>query len=353
MNFIYSVIGYPLGWIMWACYKVVSNYGIALILFTVITRLLLLPTAVKQQKSTVKMALFRPKMEEIQKKYANNKEKMNEELQKLYQTEGYNPMSGCLPLLIQFPILFGLIDVIYNPLKHILRLPADVIQKAMDAMQALAGAAVKNNYSAQISLIGSMKSNPEAFVSAVGQDVVNQVQGLDLSFFGLNLTQTPTFAFNLLLIVPILAGVSSLLVSAVTMKNTRATGGDAMANTNASMMIMMTAMTVWFTFSTPAGVGFYWIVSNVIMIGQSLLLNKFYNPAEIAEKLKVEEEARKEREREEKIEAKRRAKEGDATAAATALSQKEINRQKLAAARKRDAEKYGEEYVEVQDKDLD
>lgn len=70
----------------------------------------------------VKMAAFRPKMEEIQKKYANNKEKLNEELLKLYEKENYNPMSGCLPVLIQFPILFGLIDVIYYPLKHILRL---------------------------------------------------------------------------------------------------------------------------------------------------------------------------------------------------------------------------------------
>ena len=351
MNFIYAVIGYPLGWIMWFCYKIIPNYGIALILFTILTRLMLVPMAIKQQKSTIKMALFRPKMEEIQKKYANNKVKMNEELTKLYEREGYNPMSGCLPLLIQFPILFGLIDVIYNPLKHILRMPADIIEKAIQTMNSLS-TTVTSSYSAQISLVGAVKTNPEPFTAALGADAVHQIQSLDLSFLGMNLAETPTFALNILILIPILAGVSSIMMSRISMKTSGAAAGGAMAGTTNTMMLMMTAMTVWFTFSTPAGVGFYWIVSNVIMIAQTLILNKFYNANDIAEKMKAEEEERRERERQEKIEAKKRAKEGEGAAAAAALTQKEIDRQKLAAARKRDAEKYGETYVEVEDKDL-
>ena len=118
MNLISTIIGTPLGWVMWLCYTVVRNYGVALILFTLITRLLMFPLSVKQQKSSVKMAAFGPKMRARQTKYANNKEKLSEEMTKLYQEEGYNPMSSCLPLLIQLPILYGLIDVIYNPLKR-------------------------------------------------------------------------------------------------------------------------------------------------------------------------------------------------------------------------------------------
>lgn len=107
MNFIYELFGTPLGWIMWLLYAVIKNYGICLILFTVLIKAALFPLSIKQQKSSAKMAVFTPKMTEIQKKYANNKQKQQEEMMKFYEEHGYNPMSGCLPLFIQFPILFG------------------------------------------------------------------------------------------------------------------------------------------------------------------------------------------------------------------------------------------------------
>ena len=105
---------------------------------------------------------------------------------------------------------------------------------------------------------------------------------------------------------------------------------------------MMPLMSLWFTFQVPAGVGVYWIISNVLMLVQSIILNKIYNPAELAEKMKAEEAERKERERNEKIAARKLLKEQGMENAAAALSQKEIDRQKLQAARKRDAEKYGD-----------
>ena len=104
MNFIYTVFGWPLGWIMYVCYLIVKNYGFALILFTLITKALQLPLAIKQQKSMMKTAIFKPQMEALQRKYKNNKEKLNEEMMKLYEKEHYNPMSGCLPSLISFPM---------------------------------------------------------------------------------------------------------------------------------------------------------------------------------------------------------------------------------------------------------
>ncbi|MFR4989421.1 YidC/Oxa1 family membrane protein insertase, partial [Anaerotruncus colihominis] len=94
MSLIYTIFGYPLGWIMWACFKILPIYGVALVLFTLIVRVCLVPLSIKQQKSMVKMQIFRPRMEEIQKKYANNREKMNEEMMKLYEEEHYNPASG-------------------------------------------------------------------------------------------------------------------------------------------------------------------------------------------------------------------------------------------------------------------
>ena len=106
-----TIFGWPLGFLMLGCYYVTGNqYALAIALFTVVTKLALLPLSIKQQKEQAKMAIFQPKLQNIQKKYGNNKERYNEELQKLYTEEGYNPMSGCLPALIQFPILFGVIS---------------------------------------------------------------------------------------------------------------------------------------------------------------------------------------------------------------------------------------------------
>ena len=304
------ILGIPLGWILHFCYSLVQNYGLALVMFTVLARLILLPLSIKQQKGMVKMAMFRPKMEEIQKKYAKNPQKMNEELTNLYAREGYNPMSGCLPTLIQFPILFGL-----------------------------------------------------------------------------DLGTTPNFALNMFLLIPILSGLTSFLMSWLSMKNNAMPNEGSTAAMNRSMMIMMPLMSVWISFQVPAGVGIYWVLSNALALIQMYVLGKLYNPREMAAKAKAELEAQREAERQEKIEARKAAKEKQAeknrkAAEAAkagkkrnapveveeetlidlvendevdekALSQKEINRMKLAAARRRDAERYGEEYVEVSDEDLE
>ena len=370
------ILGIPLGWILHFCYSLVQNYGLALVMFTVLTRLILLPLSIKQQKGMVKMAMFRPKMEEIQKKYAKNPQKMNEELTNLYAREGYNPMSGCLPTLIQFPILFGLIDVIYNPLTHLLRMNAATISNAVSIAQSVLGEGGMSRYSKEMSVISAVAQNPSAFAS-IGGDFVNQIQSFDFTFFGLDLGTTPTFALNVFLLIPLLSGLTSFAMSMLSMKN-NAMGDDGSTAAMNRMMI---------SFQVPAGVGIYWVLSNALALLQTFVLGKLYNPREMAAKAKAELEAQREAERQEKIEARKAAKEKQAeknrqAAEAAkagkkrnapveveeetlidlvendevdekALSQKEINRMKLAAARRRDAERYGEEYVDVSDEDLE
>jgi len=355
-----EVLGWPMGWIMFACYWLIPNYGVALILFTIITRVLLFPISLKQQKEQAKMAFFRPKLEAIQKKYANNKEKYNEELQKLYTEEHYNPLSGCLPSLIQFPLLFGLIDVIYRPMTHLLRFGTATIDQLKTIATGL-GVNLSYTYTEQITILNSVHSNPSAYAS-VGSNVVNEIMNLNMNFLGMDFTQTPQFAltvngvFNVLLLIPILSGVSSLFMSLVTMKSTAAASGDnAQANAmNRSMMFVMPIFSTYIAFIVPSGVGFYWLISNLIMIAQTVFLNKKYNPKEMAEKMAADIEASKEEQRRMRQDAKKKLADGTATKEdeKAALSQKEKDRRKLAEARRRDAEKYGEEYVEVTDDDL-
>lgn len=360
MDFLYRVIGTPLGWVMWLWYQITNNYAVALFLFTLTTRLLMVPLTIRQQKTTAKMAIIQPQIQQIQKKYEKNKEKMNEEMMKLYQEQGYNPMSGCLPLLIQMPILFGLIDVIYRPLKHILRLPADVVTAVEEiALNLGLVKSISGLNASQIMAVQSIRENVQPWIT-IGQENIDKILTLDLNLLGINLGQTPQysmfsdivtqFSFNPLLLVPLLSGASALAMSLVTMRNNSSQA--AAAGSMKGMMLMMPLMSFFIAFSVPAGVGIYWFYSNLIALVQGIIMNKVYNPKEMAEKAKAELEEKQEKERQERIEAKKRAKENKGDADETALSQKEINRRKLAEARKRDAEKYGETYADVTDDDL-
>ena len=112
-------IAVPLGYLLTFIYKLVGNYGISLIILTVLVKLLLYPLYFKQIKSTASMSSLQPKMKAIQEKYKNDKEKMNEEMAKLYKEENFNPMGGCLPMLIQLPIIMGLFTLLRNPMRYI------------------------------------------------------------------------------------------------------------------------------------------------------------------------------------------------------------------------------------------
>ena len=118
-----GIIAKPIGFFLTLIYKLVGNYGISLIILTFIVKLALYPLYAKQIKSTANMSEMSEKSQEIQRRYANDREKMNEEMQKLYAETGFNPMSGCLPMLIQFPIIMGLFALLRNPMKYMPNYP--------------------------------------------------------------------------------------------------------------------------------------------------------------------------------------------------------------------------------------
>lgn len=211
----------------------------------------------------------------------------------------------------------------------------------------------------------AVAQNPAAF-SSIGGCFVSQIQNSTLPSLVLDLGTTPSFALNLFLLIPILSGLTSFLMSWLSMKNNAMPNEGSTAAMNRSMMIMMPLMSVWISFQVPAGVGIYWVLSNALALIQMYVLGKLYNPREMAAKAKAELEAQREAERQEKIEARKAAKEKQAeknrkAAEAAkagkkrnapveveeetlidlvendevdekALSQKEINRMKLAAA---------------------
>lgn len=365
MELINSIFGWPLGWIMWFCYLVVRNYGIALILFTLITKVLLLPFAVKQQKSTIKMAIFKPKMDALQKAYGNNKEKLQEEMMKLYEKEGYNPMSGCMPMLIQFPILFGLIDVVYKPLTHILRLSGEEITLATNAAKDLLSTTA-NSFTAQLQVVQFIQSGDASVLakfSELSAETIAKIQSIDFRFLGINLLEFPAWKmaegqeflpYFALLMIPILSGLTSLLLTLQQKHYSKATQPQQAGGMMNGMLYIMPLFSVYFAFMVPAGVGMYWLVSNLLMMVQAFFLNKKFNPEETARLVKEAEELEKEKQRQEKIEAKKKLAEKAQESGKTiseeekdelrrqALSEKEAIARKIAEARRRMEEKYGD-----------
>jgi YidC/Oxa1 family membrane protein insertase len=357
------ILGTPMGWVMWAISRVVSIYALSLFLFTVIVNLCLMPLNIKQQKSTSKMTLLQPELAELQKQYGSNKEKYQQEMMKVYQREKYNPMSGCLPLLIQMPILFGMIDVIYNPLTHLIRLPAGTIAIAENILSHLNVGQAYTSFNVQLAIIRAIRETPRAF-SALGGEALASIQSLNMSFFGIDLTDVPSFGmltgmfsggWNPVVLIPILSGLSALVVSLISIRQAAQNPNAATGNNMKGMMLIMPIFSTMFAFSVAGGVGLYWFYSNVVSIGRTLLMNKLYNPREMAEEAKRAFEERQQLARQERIEARRKLKQGaplDEKTKEIALTGKEASRRKLAEARRRDAEKYGEEYVEVTDDDL-
>ena len=273
MNFLETIISTPLGYIMEFCYMVVQSFPLALFIFTILTRLLLFPLNIKQQRSMVKSSAMQGKVKEIQQKYASDKEKQREELQKLYAEEKMNPMSGCLPLLIQLPILYGLIYVIYKPLTYILHVPQEVINRAVAALSNISA----NDMYAQLHVINQY----DTVVQQVPELANYGVQNMDMNLFGImNLGETPSFSqFSWLWLIPIASVVFQILqVFVMNYFNKR----NGMPVTKSFLMIIVMPLIFFFiAFSVPGGVGFYWACGRLVANLEACVASTIYSPGRI------------------------------------------------------------------------
>ena len=305
-----STIGYyicvPFAWLVRLFYNLTNSYGVALILFTLVIKLIMLPFQMKSKKSMMRMSRVSGQMQELQKRYAKNQAKLQEEMQKLYEEEGVNPMSGCLWSFLPFPILIALYSIIRQPITHFLMLSKDVlqtvVQSAADAGVNLTNIVMMDKATGTPALKDGLYQ-----LASYGQiNLVKAVQEMGLStpdgwfnvnykFLGLDLTATPweyvksftfTWAVIGVILIPILAGLSQFVFSKLTMKTqpqADAAGGASMK----SMMYMMPLMSVYIAFIMPAALGVYWIAQSVFSLIQEAILNKTFSA-----KLSEEEEAR-------------------------------------------------------------
>lgn len=286
-----QIIYIPFGYLFEFCYKVfgpIANYGLAIILFTLITKIVTFPFAIKQQKGSIEMARLKPKIEELNKKYKNDKLKLSEETQKLYKEENYNPLSGCLSTLIQFPIIIGLYGVINAPLTYILHVKNDVIDAAAKILELAAKSRP------QITIINKIDE-----IRAAAPEIANQIDKINLDFGFINLGLRPSMSqFNLLWIVPLFAFLTAFLSGWVSQKTNPSLQSQGSAGK--AMLFTLPFVSLLIAFSMPAAIGFYWGISNVVMALQTLLINHYYNFNRISA-IEQAELALKRRENEEEI----------------------------------------------------
>ena len=288
MNAIYDILGVPFGFVLKLIFDAVNNYGVALVLFTLFARLLMFPTSLHQQKGTAKTQRLQPKLRNIQEKYKGDNKKIQEETQALYQREGHNPMNaGCLPLLIQMPIIFGLIGVIYNPLTYALEIPKEYILTLTTAITELFPDLAKNTRTIQLTIIGNIGE----LKNLIPEQYYNIIADFNFTFLGLPLGATPDkLHFDKLWAVPILSGITSFATSIFTFLKQKQTNPEMSKNPAMGCMTFgMPLFSTYFTFLFPVGIGIYWIASNVFAFAQTVILSYTHSPKKLIAKLMVEE----------------------------------------------------------------
>ena len=281
MGSISNLFGYILNFI----YELVQNYGLAIIIFSVLLKLMLLPLSIKQQRTMKKTAKIQAKVKEIQEKYKNDQMRMNQEMMDLYRKENMSPFSGCLSSIIQILLLLAIFGLVRNPLTYMKKVDMDTVNNYKTEMQQNERA-ISANYP-EISVLKYVNENKGA------EDPLY----INMNFFGLDLSNIPQENLNnpTVYIIPALYVLTSLVSMKLTTKMTQdnnkkedvieikseenkdkedADPQDMAAQMNKSMSWFLPIMSVSIALIAPLGLALYWLVNNILMIAERLILNK-------------------------------------------------------------------------------
>ena len=285
------------GYLLQLLYQLVNNYGVAIILFTVIIKLLLLPLSIKQQRTMKKSTELQEKMKVIQFKYKSDPEKMNQEMMSLYKSENMSPFSGCLTAIVQILLLLSIFYLVRSPLTFMQKIPQENINNYVSQLQEN-GKSISQVYP-EIDLIRESNWLKEQNPEDSNIDKLN----IQMNFLGLDLSKIPqqNMTDYTVYIIPVLYILSSFISIRMTtaMQNKKAkqdneekevkidgtTGKelvpqeennemDAVMQTNKMMSWMMPIMSISIAFIAPLGLALYWLISNILMIAERLILNK-------------------------------------------------------------------------------
>lgn len=302
-----------MGFLIRMIYDIVQNYGLSIIFFTIIIKLILMPLTIHSQKAMRKQQKLQPYLMELQEKYANDKERLQQATMKLYKDNNVSMTGGCLPMLIQFPILIGLYRVIQKPLTYLLNIDFSLAENVSHITDL-----VSRMVTEFPDVIGKLKDyttdqliNMSQIQLSTWSQMLNGAQdkwAINFDFLGLDLSVVPYKGVEYLLagmfthvdrILLILIPAVAILTTWLSMKQSQAmtktpeNADNPAAQMSKSMNLMMPIMTGFFAFTLPSGLGLYWIISNVMQIVQQAILNNYFKKREDDFVVKVPEKNRK------------------------------------------------------------
>ena len=296
-------------WPLVKFYEATGSYGLAIVVFALMVNLIMTPFMAKSKKSMMRSSRLQPKIQELQRRHEGNQQKLNAEMQKLYQEEGVNPMSGCLWSLIPFPILIALYSVIRRPITRMMFAAdsvVDVLKEYMTAQGWYAAAGARADAYVEVKLANLAHQHWDA-VSTDLAGKIDKLMDINFNFLGINLGEQPTVstlwqgpytwaAIGLFLIPFISAALSYFSMKISSASNP--TAGDAQSEaTMKSMNLMMPLMSIWICFVMPAAMGVYWIANSLFGMARDYVLNKVFKK-QMEEEDKIREAQRAEREKE-------------------------------------------------------
>ncbi len=350
---IFSLFATPLGYVMQWIYQLIPSYVLAILVFTLVIRVILFPLSIKNQKGQADRARLAPRLERIQKKYANDRQKLQEKQQQLYEKEGVSMTGGCLPMLVQMLVLMSIIAVIYKPLTYIRRIDTAVLDTCVSAVtdtfsdeekKKMESRYSESSYYRELYLMKDIEEHRDAMVGALveknkmseadAEGIIETMETTrdDFNFFGVSLLEMPNHTGikpNWLWLIAIASGLAALLQSVISMRYSKAAMSQEQQQmagcSNGMMMYGMPIFSLVIAFTVPGGVALYWVFSNLLGIVQTVILNNMYNPAKARAQAELEyaERRRKKAEDKERLRAARLAEQ--------AAWQKEENEKRLAA----------------------
>ena len=267
MDIFGTLIARPFGWVFWAILQWINNYGVAIIIFSVIVKIILYPLQYKSKKGMIAQQRLQPKIKDIEARYKNDRTAYNNALQELYTENGISPMAGCLPMLLIFPIMIGLYRVIRQPLtyvfgqgKNLTEIMKGLVASNAEAAEALNGMIDGSTMINEITIMRYLSTTSEFYTN--------------MKFLGMDLTINPSLKLDWLVLLPIISGATALLMSIISQKlQEKSTGVSNQMNASGkSLLYTMPLISVFIGFTLPAGLTIYWIANNLLSIVQEYIL---------------------------------------------------------------------------------
>ena len=280
MQTIFNIINIPLGWVLENLAGLFGgNFAASVFFFTLLANIVLIPLSIKSQKSSVQQTRIKPKLDDLKKRYGDDKQKYSEAMQKLYQEEGVSMSGGCLPMILRLVLMMSIYWLIMSPLTYLMHIDKSVITEAANQL---------SGNKSELQIIEAIRNGEINF-----PEISSKLNSIDFNLFGIDLTESPKFSFDifhdaqLIWIMPVIAFLAQMLTSALSLMMQKKINPDA--PNMMGMMLTMPLISLIIGFTLPGGVTFYWtcssLIGGVIQIG----VQQFYGPHKMLSRQRLKE----------------------------------------------------------------